>query len=40
MERVSVRFELLTDMPLRMPQVDTPVGWLTFGVDQDLDEAM
>ena len=40
MERVSVRFEVLNDMPLCMPQADTPVGWLTFGVDQDLDEAM
>lgn len=39
-ERVSVRFELLDDMPLRMPQADTPAGWLSFGVDQDLDEAM
>jgi len=40
MERVSVTFELLNDMPLRMPQADTPAGWLTFGVDEDLDEAM
>ncbi len=40
MERVSVRFEVLEDMPLRMPQADTPAGWLTFGFHEDLDEAM
>jgi acetamidase/formamidase len=40
MERVSVTFTLLNDMPLRMPQADTPAGWLAFGVHEDLDEAM
>jgi acetamidase/formamidase len=40
MERVSVMFDVRDDMPLRMPQADTPAGWLTFGVHQDLDEAM
>jgi acetamidase/formamidase len=23
-----------------MPQADTPAGWLTFGLHEDLDEAM
>jgi acetamidase/formamidase len=40
MERVSVTFGLLDDMPLTMPQADTPAGWLTFGLNEDLDEAM
>ncbi len=40
MERVSVRFELRDDLVLRMPQADTPAGCLTFGVHEDLDEAM
>jgi acetamidase/formamidase len=40
MERVSVTFTLLNDMPLRMPQADTPAGWLAFGVHEDLDKAM
>lgn len=40
MERVSVRFELHNNMQLQMPQADTPAGWLTFGLHENLDEAM
>ena len=40
MERVSVTFDVRDDIPLRMPQADTPAGCLTFGVHEDLDEAM
>lgn len=40
MERVSVTFNLRDDLSLRMPQADTPAGWLTFGLNEDLDEAM
>jgi acetamidase/formamidase len=39
MERVVVTFDLRDDLPLRMPQADTPAGWITFGVAADLDEA-
>lgn len=40
LERVSVKFDLRDDMLLRMPQANTPAGWLTFGLHEDLDEAM
>jgi acetamidase/formamidase len=40
MERVSVRFDLRDDLALRMPLAETPAGWLTFGLHEDLDEAM
>jgi acetamidase/formamidase len=40
MERVSVTFDVRDDLPLRMPQADTPAGWVSFGLHEDLDEAM
>lgn len=40
MDRVELTFDLLADMPLTTPVAKTPVGWLTLGFHEDLDEAM
>ena len=40
MERVVLRFDLLDDMPLTTPRARTPTDWLTFGFNEDLDEAV
>jgi acetamidase/formamidase len=38
-DRVDLTFRLRDDMPLAAPVADTPIGWLTFGLDADLDRA-
>ncbi len=40
MERVELTFSLRDDLRLTTPRAETPVGWLTFGFHEDLDEAM
>jgi acetamidase/formamidase len=40
MERVELTFPLHDDMPLNAPRARTPEGWVTFGVHEDLEEAM
>jgi len=39
MERVRLTFKLREDMHIATPRAHTPMGWLTFGFDHDLDEA-
>ena len=39
MERAKLRFELHPEMALTSPRADTAAGWITFGFDEDLDEA-
>jgi len=39
MERVELTFSLHEDLHLTTPRADTPAGWITFGFDEDLDEA-
>ncbi len=38
-ERASLTFELLPDLHLKMPRAKTTEGWITFGLDEDLNEA-
>ena len=40
MERLDLTFHLVEDMPLERPRARTPEGWLTFGMDEKLEEAM
>lgn len=39
-ERVTLRFDLQPDLTITTPRAETPVGWVTFGFDEDLDEAV
>ncbi|MGP4039794.1 acetamidase/formamidase family protein [Gracilibacillus sp. D59] len=39
MDVVDLTFTLKEDMKLSMPRANTPAGWITFGFDEDLDEA-
>lgn len=39
MELVDLTFIVREDLHLSMPRAKTPVGWITFGFDEDLDEA-
>ena len=39
MDRVELRFHLRDDIKLLVPRANTPAGWLTFGLHEDLDEA-
>jgi acetamidase/formamidase len=39
MELVELRFELLPDLRLSTPRAETPAGWLTLGLANDLHEA-
>ncbi|UHA72751.1 acetamidase/formamidase family protein [Paenibacillus sp. 481] len=39
MELVDLTFQLREDMPLTLPRANTPAGWLTFGLHEDLNEA-
>ncbi|MEM7334009.1 MAG: acetamidase/formamidase family protein [Chloroflexota bacterium] len=39
-ERVDLTFNLEPDMPLKTPLANTPAGWITFGFDESLDEAV
>jgi acetamidase/formamidase len=38
--RVTLTFDLLPDLSISTPRANTPAGWITFGFDEDLDEAM
>ena len=40
MELVDVTIDLRDDMSLKMPRAHTPVGWITFGLHEDIDEAL
>lgn len=40
MERVELTFVARSDLHLSLPRADTPAGWITFGFDQDLDQAI
>ncbi len=40
MEHVSLTFDLRDDLHLKTPNAKTEEGWLTFGFDKDLDEAV
>ncbi len=39
MERVTLTFHLLEGPRLTMPRAETPAGWLTMGLHEDLNEA-
>lgn len=39
MELVDLTFSLRDDMNISMPRAKTPVGWITFGFHEDLNEA-
>jgi acetamidase/formamidase len=39
MESVEFTFSLHPDMHLALPCADTPAGWITFGLHENLDEA-
>lgn len=39
MERVRLRFDVVSDMPLAVPRARTPDSWITFGFHEDLDLA-
>jgi len=39
MEDVDIELIVRDDLRLAMPRAETPVGWITFGFDTDLDEA-
>jgi acetamidase/formamidase len=39
-ERVELAFTLHPEMRIDTPRADTAAGWITFGFDADLDEAM
>jgi acetamidase/formamidase len=40
MDLAELTFDLRDDLPLTTPRADTSIGWLTFGFDESLDEAM
>jgi acetamidase/formamidase len=40
MDRVDLSFDLLDTMPISTPIATTPVGWITMGFHEDLDEAL
>ena len=40
MERVDLTFDLERSLRLSTPRAHTPAGWITFGLHEDLDEAM
>lgn len=40
MELAALTFDVLDDMPIDVPHALTPDAWITFGVNEDLDEAM
>ena len=39
MDRVTLTFDLRLDMHLTTPRANTPVGWITLGFDESLQEA-
>ena len=40
MELVEIEFHLHKELHLSMPQALTPAGWITFGLHEDLNEAL
>ncbi|MFN8375061.1 MAG: acetamidase/formamidase family protein [Anaerolineae bacterium] len=40
MEHVELEFHVHPEMHLTMPRANTPAGWVTFGLDEDLNKAM
>jgi acetamidase/formamidase len=40
MERVELSFVVHDEIKLHTPRANTPSGWITFGFDESLDEAM
>ena len=40
MERVDLTLTVRDDLHLTMPRAKTPVGWITMGLHEDLDEAV
>ena len=40
MEEVKLTFHLHPDLQLNTPRAKTSEGWITFGLSEDLDEAM
>lgn len=40
MDLAVLTFDVRDDMPIEVPHALTPDAWLTFGVNEDLDEAM
>ncbi len=40
MELAALTFDVIDDMPIEVPHALTPDAWLTFGLNEDLDEAM
>lgn len=40
MDLAELSFDLRDDLPLTTPRAETAIGWLTFGFDESLDEAM
>lgn len=40
MTDVTLTIKLIDDMPIKWPVAWTPEGWITFGFDEKLDEAM
>lgn len=40
MERISLTFRLRDDLHITTPRANTPAGWLTMGLHENLDEAM
>lgn len=40
MDLAALTFDVLDDMPIDVPHALTPDAWITFGVNEDLDQAM
>jgi acetamidase/formamidase len=40
LERVELTLDLRRDLSLEAPMAETPAGWMTFGLDEDLDAAV
>jgi acetamidase/formamidase len=40
MERVTVRLSAVDEPRLKMPRADTPAGWLTFGLHENIEDAI
>jgi acetamidase/formamidase len=39
MQHVELEFHLHTDLHLTMPRAETPAGWVTFGLHEDVNQA-
>jgi acetamidase/formamidase len=39
MERVDLTLTIRDDIKIKMPRAKTPIGWITMGLHEDLDEA-